>query len=537
MLNILVENHTLTVFVVLLLGFLIGSVRIFGFSLGSAGVLFAGLLISALNADIKLDPIVYELGLALFVYTIALASGHHFVQSLNREGLRRNTLVLGMLAAAGALTLFIGKLLGLAPGQTAGLYAGALTNTPALAGVIQAIGPREGLGDPVVTYSIAYPMGVIGVMLAIFLLEKAFKVNYQQEARDLHLAAEELVSQSILVAENQTGSLLDLVKKHRWPILFGRISHEGKMELAEPGDVLQAGDIISVIGTPADVRQVIAVLGTENPEALEADRSQLDFRRIFVSNPQVAGRSLKELHFHHRFGATITRVRRGDRDIIPNGDTILELGDRVRVVTPTGRVADVTKFFGDSYKHLSEINLLTFSLGLTAGLLLGAIQLPLPGGTTFQLGVAGGSLMVGLLLGALGRTGRLLWTIPYSANLTLRQFGLALFLAGVGLRSGGKFAAQIGSLQGLMMFLGGTLLTCLTAALTLWIGHRLLKIPFSIATGVLSGLQTHPAVLGYAGERTGNEAPEIGYASVYPVAMIAKIILAQVILTLASRGM
>lgn len=537
MLNILVENPTLTVFVVLLLGFLIGSVRFFGFSLGSAGVLFAGLLVSALDPNVKLDPIVYELGLALFVYTIALASGHHFVQSLNRQGLQRNALVLGMLLVGAALTVLVGKLLGLAPGETAGLFAGSFTNTPALAGVIQAIGGREGLGDPVVTYSIAYPMGVIGVMLAIFFLEKAMKVNYGQEAKDLHLATEELVSQSILVAENQSGTLLDLVKKYRWPILFGRISHDGKMELAEPNDVLQAGDIISVIGTPADVRQVVAALGTESPEPLEADRSQLDFRRIFVSNPQVAGRTLKELHFHHRFGATVTRVRRGDRDIVPNGDTILELGDRVRVVTPVERVPEVTRFFGDSYKHLSEINLLTFSLGLTLGLLLGAISFPLPGGTTFQLGVAGGSLLVGLLLGALGRTRRLLWTIPYSANLTLRQFGLALFLAGVGLRSGSKFAAQIGSLQGLLMFLGGAALTGLIAALTLWIGHRLLKIPYSIAIGVLSGLQTHPAVLGYASERTGNEAPEIGYASVYPVAMIAKIILAQVILTLASQGM
>lgn len=535
MLNILVENHTLTVFVVLLLGFAIGSIRLFGFSLGSAGVLFAGLLVSALNADIKLDPIVYELGLALFVYTIALASGHHFVQSLNRQGLGRNALVLGMLVVAAGLSMLVGKLLGIDAAQTAGLYAGAFTNTPALAGVIQALSGNASAGDPVVTYSIAYPMGVIGVMLAIFFLEKVFKVNYPQEAKDLHMASEELVSKSILVRENQSGSLLDLVRKYRWPILFGRISHEGRMELAESSDVLQAGDIISVIGTPADVRQVIATLGTENPEALEADRSQLDFRRIFVSNPSVAGRTLKELHFNTRFGATITRVRRGDRDIVPGGDTVLELGDRVRVVTPVSRVSEVTRFFGDSYKQLSEINLLTFSLGLTLGLLLGSISIPLPGGTSFQLGVAGGSLLVGLLLGALGRTRRILWTIPYSANLTLRQFGLALFLAGVGLRSGSKFAAQIGSLQGLMMFLGGTALTCLVAGLTLLIGHRLMKIPYSIAIGVLSGLQTHPAVLGYASERTGNEAPEIGYTSVYPVAMIGKILLAQMILALAGR--
>lgn len=533
MFDLLINNPTLTLFIVLVLGFIIGSIRIFGFSLGSAGVLFAGLLVSALSPNIKLDPIVYELGLALFVYTIALASGGHFLHSLNREGLKRNGLVLGMLMMGAALTLVAGKVLGLDAAQTAGLFTGTLTNTPALASVIQAISGRTDLGDPVVTYSIAYPMGVIGLMLAIFFLERTLRVDYKREGRELHLSNEDLVSKSVRIAKNYSQSLHELVEQHHWPVAFGRVAHAGQLELADSTYRLQEGDIISVIGVSEDVNRVVAALGTEHGESLAADRTHLDFRRIFVSSSQVAGRSLAQLNLPARFGATVTRVRRGDRDIVPSGETVLELGDRVRVVSPPERVAEVTRYFGDSYKQLSEINLLTFSAGLALGLLLGTVKIPLLGGSFFQLGVAGGALLVGLTLGALGRTGKVIWTIPYSANLTLRQLGLALFLAGVGLRSGSRFAAQILTPQGLMIFVGGALVTMGVALLTLWLGNRVLKIPYSIMTGVTAGLATHPAVLVYANERSENEAPDIGYASVYPVAMIGKILLAQVVLAVA----
>lgn len=534
MFDLLVDSPTLTLFVVLLVGFMIGNVRVFGFSLGAAGVLFAGLLVSALNPAIKLDPVVYELGLALFVYTIALASGGHFLHSLNREGLRRNGLVLGMLSFGALLTLLAGKILGLDSAQTAGLFTGTLTNTPALASVIQAVSGRADLGDPVVTYSIAYPMGVIGLMLAIFFLERKFGINYKQEGKELHLANEELVSKSVRIHQTYQKTLRELLSENHWPVAFGRVAHEGHLELADAEYHPQAGDIISVIGAADDVQRVVGLLGEECNESLAADRRHLDFRRIFVSNPHVAGRSLASLNLPASFGATVTRVRRGDRDIVPTRDTVLELGDRVRVVSPPERVAEITNYFGDSYKRLSEINLLTFSAGLVLALLLGTVKIPLLGGSFFQLGVAGGSLLVGLLLGALGRTGPIIWTIPYSANLTLRQLGLALFLAGVGLRSGSRFAAQIFTPQGLMIFVGGALVTALVAFITLWLGYRVMKIPYSIMTGIVAGVGTHPAVLSYANERSENEAPDIGYASVYPVAMIGKILLAQVVLAAAN---
>lgn len=532
-LNLLAENPVLTLFVVLLLGFALGSVRVLGFSLGVAGVLFAGLLVSALDPRIALDPAVYELGLALFVFSIALASGGHFLGSLGRAGLIRNALVLALLTLGAGLTLLAGRLLGLDPALTAGLYTGAFTSTPALAGVIEAVAGQPGAGDPVVTYSIAYPMGVIGVMLALFFFERRYRPDYPEEARALGVSAEELVTRTLRVQDPREPTVEAFTRAHGERVVFGRLLHGGQLEPAEAGSVLRRGDLVSITGAPGDVAAVIAQLGEELPESLSSDRSVLDFRRIFVSSPRVAGRRLSELGVRERLGATVTRVRRGDRDIVPGGATVLELGDRVRVVAPRERMGEVTRFFGDSYRRLSEINLLTFSLGLVLGLGLGTLPLPLPGGGTFRLGVAGGPLLVGLLLGALGRSGRIVWSIPYSANLTLRQLGLALFLAGVGLRSGGRFAAQLASAQGVYLLLAGTLITVTVVSLLLWTGYRLLRLPYSLLTGLAAGLGTQPAVLGYGTERTGNEVPELGYTSVYPVALIGKIFLAQLILLLA----
>jgi putative transport protein len=230
----------------------------------------------------------------------------------------------------------------------------------------------------------------------------------------------------------------------------------------------------------------------------------------------------------------VTRVRRGDSDVLAHGDTILELGDRVRVVAPPQQMPRLTAFFGDSYRAISEIDILTFNLGLALGTLVGMIPIPLPGGVVIRLGFAGGPLVVALLLGALERTGPLVWNIPYSANMMLRQIGLILFLAGVGTRSGYAFVTTMRDGGGLAIFAAGTIITVTTAILTLVIGYKLLRIPMSLLTGLLAGLQTQPAVLGFALQETGNELPNIGYAAVFPVALITKIICAQLLLTLMS---
>ena len=253
---------------------------------------------------------------------------------------------------------------------------------------------------------------------------------------------------------------------------------------------------------------------------------------MFVSNPRVAGLRLRELQLPQRFGAIVTRVRRGDVDLLPNAEMTLELGDRVRVLTRRTNMAEVARFFGDSYRALSEIDISSFSFGLALGILLGLVPIPLPGGITIKLGLAGGTLIVALVLGALSRTGPVVWSLPYSANLMLRQIGLILFLAGVGTRSGYDFFRTLAEGGGFAMLAAAALIVSATGLVTLWVGHRLLKIPMGVLVGMLAAVQTQPATLGFALEQTGNELPNVGYATVYPAAMVAKIVIAQLLLTL-----
>jgi putative transport protein len=277
--------------------------------------------------------------------------------------------------------------------------------------------------------------------------------------------------------------------------------------------------------------EVVALLSDADcHERLEFNLSQFDKRRIFVSNPEVIGRRLRDLDIIGRYGALVTRIRHGDDELIPHGETTLSSGDQVRVVAPHAAMDGLAKLFGDSYRAVSEVDILTFSLGLALGLLVGMLPIPLPGGIKLTLGLAGGPLIVALLLGALGRTGPLVWAIPYSANLTLRQIGLIFFLAGIGTRAGYAFVSTLTQGSGLVIFAAGAAITCVTALLTLWVGYRLLKIPMGLLVGILSGLQTQPALLGYGLEQAGNELPNVGYAMVYPVAMILKILLAQALL-------
>ncbi|MEO0469226.1 MAG: TrkA C-terminal domain-containing protein, partial [Bacteroidota bacterium] len=250
---------------------------------------------------------------------------------------------------------------------------------------------------------------------------------------------------------------------------------------------------------------------------------------VFLSNPEVAGQSIASLNLVEKYQAIITRVRRGDVDLLARGETVLELGDRIRFVARLKDIPSLLKLFGDSYQRLSQIDLLSFGLGMALGLLLGMISFQLPGDLTFKLGFAGGPLIVALILGALRRTGPIVWTLPYSANLTLRQIGLILLLASVGVRSGHTFVQTI--LQGGagMLFLAGTLVSLVSAFCVIVFGYKVFRIPFSILSGMVSN---QPAVVDFATEQSGNQLPGVGFALMFPIAMILKIVFAQVLFVL-----
>ncbi len=543
MIAILKENPLLLLFVVAAIGYPLGRVKVGGASLGVAAVLFVGLAFGAVDPNLKLPEVVYQLGVVLFVYTIGLSSGGVFFASLRHKGLRFNLLTIGSLLLAAALAAALHWVFKLNGAYTAGMYAGSLTNTPALAGVVEHIKSaaavelrEEVLAAPVIAYSISYPVGVLGMLMVISIFQRVWKIDYAEEARrtpEYAGGSEPLMTRTICISREVDTPVRELVRRNRWDVVFGRIrTTDGQYGVTTGQTVFRPGDLVTMIGTKDALDDVEAALGCDCEERLEWDLSRYDKRRIFVSSNQVIGRRLRDLDLIGRYQAIVTRVRRGDTELLPHGETVLAPGDQVRVVAPHDQMNAIAHLLGDSYRVVSEIDILTFSLGLAVGLLLGLLPIPLPGGLTLRLGIAGGPLIVALILGARGRTGPLIWTLPYGANLTLRQVGLICFLAGVGTRAGYAFFSTLTQGAGGWLFLSGALITCLTAVITLWVGYKVLKIPMGLLVGILAGLQTQPAVLSFAQEQANNDLPNIGYAAVYPAAMIIKILMAQALLVL-----
>jgi putative transport protein len=531
----LLTDPLLAFFVVAALGYVVGKVRVAGVSLGIAAVLFAGLGLSAAVPGIAIPIIVPHMGLALFIYAIGLSAGPGFFKLFRARGLRDGALAVGALTLAAAVTVGLAAALGLSPATAAGLYCGALTNTPALAAVVDQL-DGDAAAVPVVAYSVAYPFGVLGVLLAIGVVKRLLRLSYGTEQLgrlDPEVVGEELSGVTFVVGQAADGQALGgLVRDHRLRVRFVRHRRGDRVAVAEEYTVLAEGDLLTAVGTREELERCVPVLGPTSDEHLELDRSVLDFRRIFVSNPDVVERPLRTLQLHERFGAAVTRIRRGEVEILAGEDTELELGDRIRVVAPRDQMAALGRHLGDSYHSLAEIDALTFGLGIVLGLLLGALPVPLPGGGTFRLGVAGGPLVAGLVLGRLGRSGPLVWTLPYSASVTLRQWGLLLFLGGVGLRSGSQFVGTVASPEGLRLLAAGALVTLVGALATLLVGHFLLRIPFAVLAGTVAGTHTQPAVLAFAHEQAGNDLPRLGYTAVFPVATIFKIASAQLLLVI-----
>jgi putative transport protein len=535
--ELLVREPILLLLLVAAASYPLGRITLGGASLGLAAVLFVGLAFGALDPRLELPEFVYLFGLVVFVYTVGLTSGRGLVASLRRESLPEFALVAVVLVAAAGLTVLLARVLSLSPGVAAGVFAGGLTNTPALAAVLERTrhaAAAGGIADATIGYSLTYPIGVLGMLATLALLRRTFGVTGQSEGQRLASAgvlSPEPVTRSVRVSRcASTGTLLDALRaQHGWQVVFGRLSREAATHVITRETTVRNGDIITVVGAPAEVERVIAALGDESPDRIDWDRSALDYRRVFVSNPEVAGRSLAELDLPARFGAVVTRVRRGDVEMLARGDTVLELGDRVRVVTERTRLDAVSHYFGDSYRALSEVDILAFSVGPALGLALGLLSVPLPGGIDLRLGIAGGPLVVALVLGYLGRTGPVVWVLPYGANLTLRQIGLLLFLAAIGTRAGWEFRTLLSTGSGLTVVLAGAVLTCAVALAVIWFAYRVMRMPYALVGGVLAAVQTQPAVLGFALEQSRTDLPNLTYARLYPLALIAKILLAQVL--------
>lgn len=542
MLQLLSESPLLLLFLVLAIGAPLGKIKIAGVNAGITSILFTGLAFGALSPTIKLPAIVYEIGLVLFIYCIGISSGEQFFGNLRRRGLRENGLAFGSIVLVSLVIVLVSVFSSFKPSYLVGIFAGSLTNTPSLAATLEFIKAstpvalvEKALAEPVVAYSVCYPMGVMGMILAIVFFQKIFKTSLKSNTQVMD--ADKLTNATVVVLNDSVIGMEvgKIFTANHLNVVFGRISRGGTSFLALNDTKLERGDLITIVGKPAQVERALNLLGKRSSTHLEIDHQQLDVRRIFVSNHDLVGQSLKDLNLPHTMGIIITRIRRGDSDILPNAETTLQFGDRVRVLTGRSEMAAASKFFGDSYAAQSEVDILTLGLGVAIGFFLGMIPIPLPGGIVLKLGIAGGPLIVALILGAVNRIGKLVFVMPYSANNTIRQFGLVLFLAGVGTRSGFAFRETIAhSDQGLSFFLIGSVITISIGFFFLFVGHHFLKISFPRLAGMLAGFQTQPAVLAFVNEQAKSEQPNIGYSSVFPVATLSKIILAQILLTLLS---
>lgn len=511
----------------LAVGGAIGSLRIGSFTLGPAAVLFTALAFSAFDERLRISREIGIFGLAVFAFVVGIGAGPSFFNSI-RSGGRALVAVVATLLLAAGVTVVAAGLFGISGPLLSGIYAGALTNTPALAAASQ-------IWDsdlPTVGYSVTYLFGVLGMLIGAAL---ALKTTPPANALiELNAApAPQLDTATVRIDAEGLPDLQTLSSRYDHHIIFSRImrgdrpGQPGVVDLATDSAVPVPGDIVTVIGDVDRIAQFVEDVGHLSTVALTLDRSSLDYRRIAVSNPKVCGIPLGELRLPRRFGATATRVRRGDVDVLATDDLTLQIGDRVRVVAPPAKLKEVAGFFGDSEKGAQAFSLTALALGLALGVLVGLLTFPLPGGGEFALGMAGGPLVVGLVLGRIGRTGSVLWSLPASAAATLNHLGMMLFLAYAGSNSGAALADAISTPTGWRLFVVGLVVTSITVAGHLILGRFFGGMFGSRLAGVMAGAQTQPAVLAYANLRT-NDDPRVnlGYALAYPIAMITKVLIA-----------
>lgn len=520
MLDVLATSPLLTVFVVVALGTAVGAIPLGPVRFGPAGALFVGLAVGAADPRLGDDvALVQTLGLALFVYTVGLAAGSTFFRDLRRQ-LPLMGVGVGALLVTGATAALVGRVLGLGGPLTAGAFTGALTSTPALAAAQSATDSAE----PAVGYSLAYPVGVTIAILVV-----AATVSRTWTARRDPQPAAGVGLEAVTAEVGVSTRLQDVPGFGEQAVRLSYLERDGRTRVVNPDDRLEPGDRVVVVGPRPAVEAAVAHLGEQVDEHLADDRSSVENRRFVVSDKRIAGRTVAELDVPGRFGGVLTRVRRGDLDLLARDDLTLELGDRVLAVVPREQLAAASAFFGDSERRVSEIDALTVGIGLALGLAVGLVTVNLPGGAAFALGSAAGPLVVGMVLGRLERTGPLVWGMPLAANLTIRQLGLLLFLAAVGLASGQAFASQAFTVTGLrVVVLGAAVVT--VASVLFVVGARLVGVSAPRAAGALSGMIGQPAVLGYAASRVTDERVEAGYAALFALSIIVKILLVQVLI-------
>lgn len=533
-------HAVLIIGLVAVFGMALGSINIMGVRLGVAGVLFIGLIFGhfGLSIDHTVLEFSRDFGLILFVYTIGLQIGPGFASSLKKQGLPLNILAAFNVGIGVLTTILLGRLLLPKTDFPAivGVFCGASTSTPSLAAATQAtldILPSAAK-LPALGYAIAYPFGVIGIILTMFFIRWAFKIDLKAESHEMDISmggeTKKLDRASVEVTNlNFQGvTLSEMIKLINTPVVVSRIMHNENTTIATGSEVICVGDVILAVGTPAEITRFITIAGRASEFDLTLASDAISTRFVLVTQNQVLGKSVPELALAERFGVAITRINRGEIEMPASEGVKIMFGDRVRMVGPDAGITAAAKEFGDSVQQHDHPMIIPMLLSMAVGVFIGSIPLQLPGfPEPVSLGLAGGPLLVAIIFGRIGKIGPLVWYMPRSANLTLRYLGISLFLACVGLKAGDQFVQTLVHGHGLEWMGVGVILTAIPLVSSGICARVVAKLNYLPLCGLLAGCSTDTAALAFAGMVTGSEVPSVAYASVYPTVMILRILAAQ----------
>ena len=538
-----VAHSVLILSLVIAFGIMLGKVKIAGISLGVTWILFVGIVFGHFNLSLNehLLHFLKEFGLILFVYSIGLQVGPGFFSAFKKGGFTLNILAVTSVSLSVAVAIVLYLVTDTPITTIVGILSGAVTNTPGLGAAQQANSDLNGIDAPEIAmgYAVAYPLGVIGAILALQSLKYILKINTTTEEAEAEKGMGHLqeltvrpVSLEIINKAIDNKTIKDIHPLVNRKFVISRIRDQyGKQELVNSDTELHLGDQILVISNPKDIEAITVFFGKQIDVKWEDEDSNLVSRRILITKPELNGKTLSQLRIRRNFGASITRVNRSGVDLVAAPNLQLQMGDRVTVVGSELAVSHAEKILGNSLKRLNHPNLIPIFIGIALGCILGSIPFMLPGiPQPLKLGLAGGPLIISILISRFGPHYKLITYTTMSANLMVREIGISLFLACVGLGAGKGFIETIVNEGGYMWIGYGAIITIFPLLLTGLIGRYGCKLNYYTLIGILSGANTNPPALAYSNEQTSCDAPAVGYATVYPLAMFLRVLSAQLLI-------
>lgn len=527
---------------VISVGVLLGKIKIFGISLGVTFVLFTGILMGhfGFTGETHILHFIREFGLILFVFCIGLQVGPSFFSSFKKGGMRLNLLAVGIVVLNIAVALGIYFI---ANGRIelpmmVGILYGAVTNTPGLGAAQEALNQLSYSGQPIALgYACAYPLGVVGIIGSIIAIRYIFRVNFTKEEDELKSQGGDIKHQPHMLTlevrnESIDGKRLLQIKEFLGrSFVCSRICHEGHVSIPNHETEFHIGDQVFIVCSEEDAEAVIAFIGKEVQVDWEKQDMPMVSRRILVTKPEINGKKLGDMHFRSLFGVNVTRINRSGMDLFADPNLVLQVGDRVMVVGQQDAIERVAHVLGNQLKRLDHPNIATIFIGIFLGILIGSLPFAFPGmPTPVKLGLAGGPLVVAILIGRFGHKLGLVTYTTMSANLMLREIGIVLFLASVGIEAGQHFVQTVVEGDGLLYVGYGFLITVIPLLIIGSIGRLYYKVNYFTLMGLIAGSNTDPPALAYANQVSGNDAPSVGYSTVYPLTMFLRILAGQMIL-------